>query len=130
MHDDESIAALVERVIAASRIPSRATRDDLRHELWTHFEDACASPDAARDAIRRFGGETLVAESFRAVYRWEYLCLYSAKIAASIVACIGTALLIQAIAHLNVVMTAQVWPVPEGFARGARVSVALVLGLI
>jgi hypothetical protein len=53
---------------ADARSPSWAARDDLRRELWTHFEDAGTPPDDVREAMRRFGAEAMVTASLRRVY--------------------------------------------------------------
>jgi hypothetical protein len=84
MRERDAVASLIDRLVAAARIPSRAAREDLRRELSAHFEDAGSSPEAMRDALRRFGVESEVADSLRRVYRCDYLCLYFAKVAASI----------------------------------------------
>jgi hypothetical protein len=129
MRDPETVAALIERIIAGAHIPSRAERDDLRRELLTHFEEAGTSPGAVRDAMRQFGAET-VTESLRYLYRWEYRCLYLAKVAASIVASITAALLIQVVVNLRLDVQAEVWRLAPGFSRAAGVSIAVVLGLV
>jgi hypothetical protein len=129
MSDDEA-AALIERIVACARIPGRARRDELRRELWTHFEEAKSSPDAAREAVRRFGAEAQVSAALRDVYRWDYAVWYFAKIAASIVASIAAALLIQVVVNLRVELQAEVWRLAPGFSRAAGMSVAVVLGLI
>jgi hypothetical protein len=128
--DHDLVTTLIERVVMDSRIPSRAAREDLRRELWTHFEEAGTSADAVRDAIRRFGGEAVVAGSFRSVYRWDYFCVYLGKVAVSLVACVLAALLIQVIASLSVAVWTAGWPLAPRFSRAAGVSVAVVLGLI
>ena len=130
MHDQDTVAALIERVVGRAQIPSRARRDDLRRELWTHFEEIGTSPEAGREAIRRFGADVPIAESLRQIYRWDYACWYLAKIAASIVASIAAALLIQVLVNLRVELQAEVWRLAPGFSRAAGMSVAVVLGLI
>src|SRR5437764_12896509 len=102
MRDENTIAALIELIVVRARIPSRARRDDLRRELWTHFEEASDSPDAIDDVIRRFGAEAPIAESLREVYRWDYALWYLAKIAAAIVASVAAALLIEVMVNLRV----------------------------
>ena len=64
MRDPDTVGMLIERIVARARIPGRAQRDDLRRELWTHFEEASGSADSTREAIRRFGAETMIGESF------------------------------------------------------------------
>jgi hypothetical protein len=126
----DAVGPLVERVVAGARIPSPSRRDELRRELWTHFEDAGTSPEDLQHALRRFGGETLVAESFRRVYRFDYAVMYLVKIAASIVASVAAALLIEVLVNLRVEVQAEVWRLAPGFSRAAGVSVAVVLGLV
>ncbi len=128
MHDHDAIATLIERIIARASIPSRAHRDDLRRELWTHFEEAGHAPDAARDAVRRFGAEALIGESLRDVYRRDYTVWYLAKIAASIVASIAVTLLIEVFVNLRVEVQTEVWRLAPGFSRAAGMSVAVGIG--
>jgi len=130
MREQEAIAALIDRIVAGACIPSRTARDDLRRELWTHFEDAGASPDAAAYAIRRFGDESIVTASLRRVYRWDYLALYAAKIVASVIASFAAALVILALVNLRVELETEVWRLAPGFSRAAGMSLAVVLGLI
>ena len=130
VRDEDTIAALIERVVARARIPSRTRRNDLRRELWTHFEEASGSPDAVGDAVQRFGAEGPIAESLRDVYRWDYALWYFAKIAAAIVASIAAALLIEVIVNLRVELQAEVWRLAPGFWRAAGMSIVVVLGLI
>jgi|SRR5579864_3452961 len=128
--DENAVRALVERIVSGARIPCRSRRGELRRELWTHFEEAGTSPDALDDAVRRFGGETLVSESLRRVYRLDYAAWYLAKIAASIVASIAAALVIEVLVNLRVELQAEAWRLAPGFSRAAGVSVAVVLGLV
>src|SRR2546427_473935 len=79
-----------------------ADREDLRRELWTHFEESGTAPEAVQSALRRFGAEAMVTESLRRVYRWDYACLYLAKIAASIIASLTAALLLEVLVNLRV----------------------------
>jgi hypothetical protein len=130
MPDQDSVAALIERVVAEARIPGRARRDDLRRELWTHFEQTGTSPTAAREAIRRFGAEALITESLRHVYRRDYAFWYVAKIAAAIIASTAAALLIQVLVNVRIALQAEAWRLTAGFSRGAGISIAVVLGVI
>jgi hypothetical protein len=130
VRDQDAVVALIDRVVAGARIPSPARRDDLRRELWTHFEDSGLSPEASPDVLARFGAESLVTESLRRVYRLDYAVIYLAKIAASIVASIAAALVIQAVVNLRVEEQADFLRLAPGFSRAAGVSVAVVLGLV
>jgi hypothetical protein len=128
--DHDAVAALIDRLVTAAHIPGRAAREDLRRELWAHFEDAGSSPEASRDALRRFGVESAIAESLQRVYRWDYLYLYLAKIAASIVASMTVALAIQVCVNLRVEIHAEVFRLAPGFAYAAARTVPIVLALV
>jgi hypothetical protein len=130
MHEQETVRAFIERILAGAHIPSRAEREDLRRELWTHFEEAGTSPGAVHAALRRFGAEAMVMESLRRVYRWDYAFLYLAKIAASIIGSLAAALLIQVLVNLRLEVQAEVWRLAPGFRHAAALSVAVVLGLV
>jgi hypothetical protein len=130
VHDQDTVAALVERIVSGAHIPSRSRREDLRRELLAHFEDAGTSPDAVREALRRFGVEQAITDSLRSVYRWDYVFLYLAKITASIVASMAVALVIQVLVNLRVEVRNEVWRLAPGFSRATALSVAVVLGLV
>jgi hypothetical protein len=130
MRDQDPVAALIERIVAQARIPGRRRRDELRRELWTHFEDAGTSIDAARAAIHRFGAEAAIGESLRQVYRRDYACWCLARIAASMLASVAAALLIQAVVNVRVEMQADVWRLAPAFWRAAGMTIAVVLGAI
>lgn len=68
MDDRDAIKALIGRVVAGATLPTRAAEEDLRRELWSHFDDAGDSPEAQRDALRRFGSEVEVTSSLRSVH--------------------------------------------------------------
>jgi hypothetical protein len=125
MHE-EKLAAFIDRIVAGARIPSRTEREDLRRELWTHFEEAGTEPDA----LQRFGAETMVTESFRHVYRWDYLFLYLLKIAASITVSVAVALMIEVLVNLRVELQAEVWRLAPGFTHAAGLAVGVVLALV
>ena len=36
---------LIELIVQAARLPWRRQREELRRELWTHFEDTCGEGD-------------------------------------------------------------------------------------
>lgn len=127
---EHEVAALIDRVVAGACIPSSAARDDLRRELWTHFEEAAPSAESVGYAIRRFGSEAAVAESLRRVYRWDYFALYLAKVAASVIVSFAAALLIVALVNLRVELQTEVWRLAPGFSRAAGPSLAVVLGLV
>jgi hypothetical protein len=130
MPEPDGVAGLIDRIVAGARIPRRAQREDLRRELWSHFEEADGSPDDCLSAIRRFGAEAAVTESLRRVYRWDYCVLYVAKIAASIIASFAAALLLVAAANVRVELATQIWQLAPDFARAARLSLAVALALV
>jgi hypothetical protein len=130
MHEHDTVSALIDRVVAGAHVPSRAEREDLRRELWTHFEDAAASPESVRGALGRFGPEAMVTESLRRVYQWDYVLLYLVKIAVSFIASVAAALVIEALANLRVEAQTVAWRLAPGFTRGAGLSVGVVLGLV
>jgi hypothetical protein len=127
--DREPVAVFIDRIVAGARIPSRAEREDLRRELWTHFEEAGASADAAGDAIGRFGPEAMVIASLRRVYRWDYRAAYLAKTAASVAASVAVALAIELLVNLRVEAQASAWHLAAGFSYGARPAIGVVLAL-
>jgi hypothetical protein len=130
MDERDAVGRLIERIISAARVPGDAERDDLRRELWTHFEEAGTSPETLRESMRRFGAESLVTESFRRVYRFEYALLYLAKVAASVAASAAAALLIEVFVNLRVEVQAEVLRLAPGFSRAAGGAVAVVLALV
>jgi hypothetical protein len=129
-HDDDAVAALIERVVAHAHMPSRAKRDDLRRELSAHFEDACPAPAEVGAALQRFGPEGAIAESLRRVYRRDCLVLHAGRIATAIAASLAAAFVIQLVVNVRVDLQADVWRLAPGFSRGAGTSAALVLGLV
>jgi hypothetical protein len=129
MHDDQIAAALVERLVAAARIPSRASRDDLRRELRAHFDDAAASAGGAAAALRRFGDEAAVGDALRRVYRRDYLLAYLAKTAASTGASLAAALLIQLLVNLRM-PDDDLWRLAPGFSHTAGLSIAIALAVV
>ena len=130
MDERDTAAAFIERIVAGAHIPRRAERDDLRRELWTHFDETGTSPEAIQAALRRFGAEAMVTESLRRVYRHEYVFLYLAKIVASVIASIASALLIQVIVNLRMNTDAAVWRLAPRFPHAAGLSVAVVIALV
>jgi len=130
MHEPEAVAAFIERIVAGAQIASRAERDNLRRELWTHFDETGTSPEAVDSALRRFGAEVTVTESLRRVYRRDYVFLYLAKIAASIVASLIAALLIEVLVNLRVEVQAEGWRLAPAFSHTAVLAVGVVLALV
>ena len=127
---DADVAALVDRIVTGARITDRRRREDLRRELWTHFDEAGVSPEDRDATLGRFGAETVVTDSFRRVYRGDYILRYAAKIAASIAASVAAALAIEAAVNLRVGLGADGWRLMPGFSHGAALAVAIVFGLV
>jgi hypothetical protein len=130
MDEHDAVGRLIERIIAGAHVPGRAERDDLRRELWTHFEEAGTSPEALRESLRRFGAESLVTDSLRRVYGFEYALLYLAKVAASVVASAAAALLIEVFVNLRVEVQSEVLRLAPGFSRATGGAIAVVLALV
>jgi len=128
--EHDTIAALIDRVVADARIPSRAKREDLRRELFTHFEDVCPARDSVETALRRFGPERAVADSFRRVYRVDFILLHLGRIAAAIAASLLAALVVQIAINVRVDLQADVWRLGPAFSRSFEGSAALVLGVV
>jgi hypothetical protein len=107
--------------------------DEAREHLVDAVEDGVErglSVEAAESAaFARFGDPDELTEAFQRVYRWNYLFWYFAKIAASVVASVAVALLIQVAVSLRFQLQAEVLQLAPGFARAAVRSVAVVLGL-
>jgi hypothetical protein len=130
MPEQDPVSSLIERIVGGACVPGRARRDDLRRELWTHFEDLGHSPDSIGCAIRRFGDESTITESLRRVYRWEYAALYAVKVVTCVITSFAAALLILVLVNLRVEGPAAVWRLAPGFARAAGLSLAVVLGFV
>ena len=73
MREHDDVAAFIERIVADAGIADDGRREDLRRELRAHFEDAGGSPEAVREAMRRFGAEGRIAASLRDVHRADPL---------------------------------------------------------
>ena len=129
-HDLERVELLIDRIVSAAQIANAADREDLRRELWSHFDEARRSPEGIEGALRRFGSEAHVGESLRRVYRWDYAVLYLGKIALSMVACSAAALTIQALVNLRLEMAVDAWRLAPGFSHAAAMSVGVVFGLV
>lgn len=122
--------AFINRIVSGARLPSRADREDLRRELWTHFESAEESLEGRPDAMQRFGAEEAIVASLRRVYRWDYVLFYSAKVAAALVASLAAAFLIQILVNIRLQGDAALWRLAPGFWNAMAVSSAIVFGLI
>jgi hypothetical protein len=130
MADGRPIETIVDQIVREAHIPGRAARDDLRRELLTHFEEAAASPERLEEALRRFGNPELLARHFRDIYQWEYVALYLAKLALSVVAAVAAALAVQVLINLRVEIQTEALRLAPEFPKAALRSVAVVLGLV
>jgi hypothetical protein len=129
MDERQLVTDLIERVVRDARLPGRAAREHLREELRSHFAAVGSSPEALRDAIRRFGDPEPLTNAFRYVYRWDYAVLYLLKIAVSVIVSMTVALVIQVLVNLRLEVQAEVWRLAPGFSKAAVISVGVVLGL-
>jgi hypothetical protein len=130
MPDAETVTDLIDRVVREARIPGRKAREDVRRELASHFEDAACVPGGLPAALHRFGSEEMLTRRFHHVYRWDYLALYLAKVAASVIVSVAAALTVQVLVNLRLALQAEALRLAPEFAKGARLSVAVVLGLV
>ena len=126
----EDIDAVIEPIVEAAQIPSHRRRDELRRELRSHFEECGVTSEALHDAVARFGNTARIADSFRTVYRRDYMLLYTVKVGACIAAATMAAILIEAIASLRLESGADAWHLSPGFAHAARYGVVLTLALV
>ncbi len=130
MREDEAVAGVIDRIVAGAGMPGRAARDDLRRELETHFEEACAAPESMAAALHRFGGEAEVASALRRIYRGDAALLSAARIAASLVSSAAAAVLIEAAANLRLAPSGAIWRLAPGFWYAVPVAVAVALTLV
>jgi macrolide transport system ATP-binding/permease protein len=63
------VGAVIDRLVADARLPTRAAEDDLRRELWSHFDEAGTTPEAWQDALTRFGAPSDVAAALRVAHQ-------------------------------------------------------------
>ena len=126
----EDIDAVIEPIVEAAQIPSHRRRDELRRELRSHFEECGVTSEALHDAVARFGNTARIADSFRTVYRRDYMLLYTVKVGACIAAATMAAILIEAIASLRLESGADAWHLSPGFAHAAPYGVVLTLALV
>ena len=122
--------AVIEAIIEAAQIPSRRRRGELRRELRSHFEDAGATQEAVDDAVTRFGNAAGIGQSFREVYRRDYVLGYVLKVLACIAVATIAAIAVEAIAGLRLERDAAAWHLSAGFAHAAPFGVVLTLALV
>jgi hypothetical protein len=128
MRDD--INAFIERIVDAAQIPSRERRDELRRELRSHFEESGPMPDALDAAVARFGNSAQIGDSFRTVYKRDYIAFYVAKISGCVIAATMAAILIEGIASLRVAGDVDAWSLSPRFAHTAAFGVILTLAVV
>ena len=126
----EEIGALIESIVEAARIASRRRRDELRRELRSHFEDGAMTPGAVHGAVARFGSVTEIGDSFRKVYRRNYLWFYLVKVGACIAGATTAAILIEAIASVRLASGPDAWCLSPEFSHAAGFGVILTFGLV
>jgi hypothetical protein len=126
----EDLDALIEPIIEAARIPSRRRRDELRRELRNHFEDVGPARAGVHDAVARFGNTARIGNSFREVYRRDYVLFYVVKVVACIAASTTAAIVIEAIAGLRLERDADAWRLSLNVAHAAPFGVVLALALV
>jgi hypothetical protein len=130
MAEPDTVTVLIDRIVREARIPGRKAREDVRRELASHFEAAASAPGGLPAALHRFGSEEMLTRHFHDVYRWDYAALYLAKIAASLVVSVAAALAVQILVNLRLELQAEALRLAPEFTRAARLSVAVVLGLV
>ena len=128
MRDD--INAFIERIVEGSEIPNRERRDELRRELQSHFEESGATPEALDAAVARFGSTAHIGDSFRKVYRRDYILLYLAKIGGCVAAAATAAILIEAIASLRLTGDVGAWYLSPRFMHAAAFGVVLTVAVV
>src|SRR5262245_26144453 len=128
MRDD--IEAFIERIVEAAQIPSRERRDQLRRELRSHFEETGRLPEALDAALARFGNIADIGDSFRRVYRRDYVVFYVVKIAGCAAVAAMAAILIEAIASLRLAGDVNGWYLSPRFAHAARFGVVLTVAVV
>jgi hypothetical protein len=128
--DRARVSRLIDEVVRGARIPWRRGREELRSELWTHFEDSAEAGNDLAGALARLGDPAALARGFRHVYRIGYRLCYCAKLAASLVASAVVAVLVQIAVNLRVDGGAALWRLAPGFPKAAVVSIAVALGAV
>jgi hypothetical protein len=128
MRDD--IDAFIERIVEAAQIPSRGRRDELRRELRSHFEESGPTSEALDAAVARFGNTLHIGDSFRRIYKRDYILFYVAKIGGCIAAATMAAILIEAIASLRLAGDVDTWYLSPRFAHAAAFGVVLTFAIV
>ena len=116
---EADVDALIDRIVAEARIPSRRESDDLRRELHTHFEDAARVHGSIGDAIAGFGSADEVASRLRGVYGAQRLLVHALRIATGLTAASVAALAIESAVSR-----------PAAFRNMAALACLIVLSLV
>lgn len=123
-----AVAALIDRLVRESKLPSDAAREELRRELESHFAEAGDSPEALRAALARFGSADAVSEGFRRAYGRGRLALYAAKVVASAALSAAVAVAVHAVVSLRIEQRPDALRlVAGGHPRGAQFTVVVAL---
>ena len=131
MPDERTTAReLVDRLVRESNLPDDASREELRRELASHFEESADSPAAMREAITRFGSIADVSRGFRAAYRRGRGLLYAAKVLTSIVAAGAAALALELLPNVRVGVHGTSVGIGHGYLVSACFAGAIVLVLV
>jgi hypothetical protein len=126
----DEIDAVVESIVEAAQIPSRRRRADLRRELRSHFDESAPTAEALHDAVARFGHAGRIGDSFRQVYRRDYVLWYVVKVACCGAAAALAAVLIEALASVRLHSDADAWSLSPGFAHAAGFGTILAVALV
>jgi hypothetical protein len=127
------VSRLIDDVVRGARIPLRRSREELRAELWSHFEERARTPGGLVAAMAGFGDPAALAQGFRHVYTRDYRLAYLLKLAASLVASALAALLVQVAANLRVGRSldgGSPWSLGPGFPKSALISIGVALGAV
>jgi hypothetical protein len=131
-HIDRYVSAL-RRMLRTRGVADARIADEAREHLFDAINDGIecglSAEAAERAAFERFGDPDALAQEFARVYRWDYFAWYLAKIAASVVAAVAVALILQVIFNLRVVLESEAVQLAPSFSKAAIRSVAIVLGL-
>ena len=128
--DLASVSRVIEEVVRGARIPWRRGREELRAELWSHFEDSGREAGGLGGALARLGDPAALAQGFRHVYARDYRLFYLGKLAASLIASALMAVAVQLAANLRLGTGAALWRLAPAFPKALLISVAVVLGAV
>jgi hypothetical protein len=126
------VCRVIDDVVRAARIPWRRGREELRAELWSHFEESGREAGGLGAALARLGDPAALAQGFRHVYARDYRLFYLGKLAASLIASALVAVAVQIAVNVRVRVGggAALWRLAPAFPKGVMVSVAVALGAV